>query len=246
MRRNQIVGMLSMVFCMATAAPLAAQHPDFSGSWTTYRGGGGPGAFSAPQGEIKLTEKAQAARKDYISVTEGTNHGPGNACVGYGMPASVLGSGGYPMEIIQRPEQLFVVYEAHNEIRRIFIGDEAGDPDKFFPERNGYSTARWEGDRLIVETTRLKTQVDTRYPHSDQATIREVYYLDKPLEDGTRVLVNELTMTDPAWLQEPFKTVKRWQELKDYHVLTYECPEPKWLDELEGLYEKAGLRAVQQ
>lgn len=246
MRRHQIVGMLSMVFCMGTAAPLAAQHPDFSGSWTTYRGGGGPGSFAAPQSEIKLTDEAQAARKAYLSVTDGTNHGPGNSCVGYGMPASVLGSGGYPMEIIQRPEQLFVIYEAHNEIRRIYVGEEAGDPKKFFPERNGYSTARWEGDRLIVETTRLKTQVDTRYPHSDRATIREVYYLDTPLEDGTRVLVNELTMTDPAWLQEPFTAVKRWQELKDYHVLTYECSEPKWLDELEGLYKAAGLDVVQQ
>ena len=183
MRRHQIVGMLSMVFCMGTAAPLAAQQPDFSGAWTTFRGSGGAGAFAAPQGEIKLTEQAQAARKDYLSVTQGTNHAPGNSCVGYGMPASVLGSGGYPMEIIQRPEQLFVIYEAHSEIRRIYIGNAAGDPQKFFPERNGYSTARWEGDRLIVETTRLKTQVDTRYPHSDQATIREVYYLDKPLED---------------------------------------------------------------
>jgi hypothetical protein len=246
MNRNQIVGMLSLLFCMATVAPVAAQHPDFSGAWTTYRGGGGAGAFSAPQGEIKPTEKAQAARKDYLSVTEGTNHGPGNSCVGYGMPASVLGSGGYPMEIVQRPEQLFVIYEAHSEIRRIYIGGEAGDPKKFFPERNGYSVARWEGDRLIVDTTRLKTQVDTRYPHSDQATIREVYYLDKPLDDGTRVLVNELTMTDPAWLVEPFTAVKRWQELKDYHVLTYECSEPKWLDELEGLYEAAGLEVVQQ
>ena len=246
MHRNHIVGMLSVMFWMATAAPVVAQHPDFTGSWTTYRGTGGPGAASAPQGEIKLTEKAQAARKDYLSVTDGTNHGPGNSCVGYGMPASVLGSGGYPMEIIQRPEQLFVIYEAHNEIRRIYIGREAGDPGKFFPERNGYSVARWEGDRLIVETTRLKTQVDTRYPHSDQATIREVYYFDKPLEDGTRVLVNELTMTDPAWLVEPFKAVKRWQELKGYHVLTYECSEPKWLDELEALYEAAGLNVVQQ
>ena len=246
MHRHQIVGMLSVMFCMGTAAPLAAQHPDFSGAWTTYRGGGGAGAFSAPQAEIKLNEKAQAARKDYLSVTDGTNHGPGNSCVGYGMPASVLGSGGYPMEIIQRPEQLFVIYEAHNEIRRIYIGAEARDPAKFFPERNGYSRARWEGNRLIVETTRLKAQVDTRYPHSDQATIREVYYLDKPLEDGTRVLVNELTMTDPAWLAEPFTAVKRWQEQKDYHVLTYECSEPKWLDELEGLYEAAGLDVVQQ
>ena len=246
MNRSHIVGMLSVLLCIGAAAPLAAQHPDFSGAWTTYRGGAGAGAFSAPQGDVKLTEKAQAARQDYLAVTKGTNYGPGNACVGYGMPASVLGSGGYPMEIIQRPEQLFVIYEAHSEMRRIYVGAEAGDPAKAFPERNGYSRARWEGDRLIVETTRLKAQVDSRYPHSDQATIREVYYLDKPLADGTRVLVNELTMTDPAWLAEPFKTVKRWQEMKDYHVVSYECSEPKWLDELEGLYKKAGLPMVQQ
>ena len=73
-----------------------------------------------------------------------------------------------------------------------------------------------------------------------------MYYLDKPLADGTRVLVNELTMTDPAWLVEPFTTVKRWQEMKDYRVVSYECSEPKWLDELEGLYKKAGLPMIQQ
>jgi hypothetical protein len=224
----------------------AAEQPDFSGAWTTFRGGAGAGAFGAPPGEPVLTEEAQAARNDFLSVTEGTNHGAGNACVGYGMPASVLGSGGYPMEIIQRPEQLFVIYEAHSEIRRFYIDDEADDPDTFFPERNGYSTAHWEGDRLIVETTRLKTQVDSRYPHSNQATIREEYYLGEPLPDGTRVLVNELTMTDPQWLEESFSTVKRWQELPGYHVLTYECSEPKWLDEMEALYEAAGLEVVQE
>ena len=228
------------------SAAVAAEPPDFSGAWTVFRGAQGAGRFGAPSGEVKLTAAAEKARDDYMAVTEGTNHGPGNSCVGYGMPASVLGSGGYPMEIIQRPDQLFVIYEAHNEIRRFYLGDQIRDPAKFFPERNGYATAHWEGDRLIVETTRLKTQVDTRYPHSDQATIHEEYYLDDPLPDGTRVLVDELTMTDPAWLAEPFKSVKRWQEMSDYHVLTYECTEPKWLDEMEGLYKEAGLKMVQQ
>jgi hypothetical protein len=246
MSNKRSISTLVLGICLVTAAAHAAEPPDFSGAWTVYRGGGGAGAFSAPTGQIKLSEEAQAARNDFLSVTEGTNHGAGNACVGYGMPASVLGSGGYPMEIVQRPEQLFVIYEAHNEIRRIYIGNEAGDPNKFFPERNGYSTAHWEDDRLIVETTRLKTQVDSNYPHSDQAKIREEYYLGEPMADGTRVLVNELTMTDPAWLEEPFSTVKRWQSLPDYHVLTYECSEPKWLDEIETLYEQAGLDMVQQ
>jgi hypothetical protein len=189
---------------------------------------------------------AEKAKADFNSVTEGTNYGAGNACVGYGMPGSMLGSGGYPMEIIQRPEQVFVIYEAHEEMRRFYIGDEAQDPATFFPERNGYSTAHWEGDHLIVETTRLKTQVDSRYPHSDQATIREEYYFDTPLDDGTKVLRADMVMTDPLWLKEPFVTTKRWQAFPDYHVLSYECAEPKWLDEMEMLYKKAGLKMIQE
>jgi len=233
---------------LATMACAVAQaQPDFSGAWTTFRGAGGAGAFAAPPAQVKHKPEAQKAVQDYLSVTEGTNYAPGNACVGYGMPGSMLGSGGYPMEIIQRPDQVFVIYEAHSEMRRLFIGDAAQDPDSFFPERNGYSVARWEGDRLVVDTTRLKTQVDSpRYAHSDQATIREVYYFDQPLEDGTRVLAAELTMTDPLWLEEPFTTTKRWQELKNYHVMSYECSEPKWLDEMEGLYEAAGLEMLQE
>ena len=63
---------------------------------------------------------------------------------------------------------------------------------------------------------------------------------------GTPVLAAELTMTDPLWLEEPLVTTKRWQAMEDYHVLSYECSEPKWLDELEGLYKAAGLKWVQE
>jgi hypothetical protein len=240
------VFMVSVVgFWLTSITVQAAEHPDFSGSWTNYRAPGGLGSFGATDGELKLNAQAISARDDFLSVTEGTNYGAGNACVGYGMPSSVLGSGGYPMEIIQRPDQLFAIYEAHSEIRRVYIGTEAGDPSTFFPERNGYSSAYWRGDHLIVETTRLKTQVDSRHPHSNQAVIYEDYYLDEALEDGTRVLVNELTMIDPTWLEEPYVTVKRWQEMSDYHVLAYECSEPKWLDEMEVIYEEAGLEMIQ-
>ena len=230
---------------LVTPTVAAADQPDFSGAWTTYRGTPAADTPAIPQPVLKA--QAQAAVDAYRALIEGTNHGPGNACVGYGMPESMLGSGGgYPMEIIQRAEHVLVINELHNEIRRFYIGEEAGDPGDFFPERNGYSTAHWQGERLVVETTRLKTQVDTRYPHSNQATVHEEYYLDDPLPDGTRILVAELVMEDPLWLEEPFKATKRWQALDDYHVLTYECTEPKWLDEMAMLYREAGLEMVQE
>lgn len=234
----------STAFLLATSLASAQDHPDFSGAWTTYRGTPGAGARVTP--EFKFTAEGQAAVAAYKSVTEGTDYSPGNACVGYGLPESMMGSGGYPMEIIQRPEQLFVVYELHNEFRRIYLAQEAGDPELHFPERNGYSTAHWEGERLVVETTRLKTQVDTRYPHSNAATLREEYYFGAPLPDGTRVLAVDLVLNDPKWLSEPYTATKRWQALSDYHVKSYECSEPKWLDTMEMLYENAGLEMQQE
>ena len=232
---------------LAASAVIAQDRPDFSGAWATYRGNpNAAGAAAPPAGQLQLKPDAQAAVDTYRSLIEGTNYSPGNACVGYGMPESMMSSGGYPMEIIQRPDQVLIVYELHNELRRLYLGDEARDPATFFPERNGYSTAHWEGERLVVETTRLKSQVDTRYPHSHEARIREEYYFDTPAPDGTRVLAADLVLEDPLWLEEPFKATKRWQALDDYHVLRYECTEPVWLDEMEVLYKDAGLEMVQE
>jgi hypothetical protein len=241
-KRAMVPGLL-----LVAAAATAQEHPDFTGAWTTYRGNlNAAGATGRVIGQVVLKPESQAAVDAYKSLIEGTNYSPGNACVGYGMPESMMGSGGYPMEIIQRPEQLLVVYELHNEIRRIYMQEAAQDPTEFFPERNGYSTAHWEGERLVVETTRLKTQVDTRYPHSNEARIREEYYFDEPLPDGTKVLAADVLMEDPQWLAEPYKATKRWQALADYHVRSYECSEPLWLDEMELLYEKSGLEMLQE
>lgn len=216
-------------------APLAAQsQPDLTGVWTTYRGTGGPGAFNAPRARPELTAEGQAKADRYREVTAGTNYTPGGYCVGSGMPASMLGSGGYPMEIIQRPEQITIIYEAHNEIRRIYFGDRAPDPESVFPERNGRSVGRWEGDSLVVETDRLVEQVDTQYPHSEQAKIVERYHLSTE-EDGRKVLTATLTMTDPVFLKEPFTTEKKWQAVPNGRLMTYECTEPDWLDLLDRL-----------
>jgi hypothetical protein len=50
----------------------------------------------------------------------------GGNCLGTGMPGPMPGSGGYPMEIHRRPEQIIVVSEAHSEIRRIYLDDSIG------------------------------------------------------------------------------------------------------------------------
>jgi hypothetical protein len=219
--------------CFAMTLPAAGQVPDLTGVWTNYRNPNAAGAARGARPQLPLTPEAKTKADRYVQVTAGTNYTPGGYCVGGGMPGSMLGSGGYPMEIIQRPEQITVVYEAHNEVRRIYFGARAPDPATVFPERNGLSVGRWDGDTLIVETTHLVEQVDTAYPHSDQARIVEEYRLSE--ENGTRVLTAKMTMTDPKFLTAPFTMEKKWQAIPNGHVRTYECTEPDWLDLLDKL-----------
>jgi len=229
--------LLTASLALAGLSPAAAQtaRPDLTGVWTNYRVEGGPGGARGARAQPPpLTPEAQAKSDRYREVTAGTNYTPGGYCVGGGMPSSMLGSGGYPMEIIQRPEQITIIYEAHNEIRRIYFGERVPDPASVFPERNGRSVGRWEGDTLIVETDRLVEQVDTQYPHSDQAKIVERYRLTAE-SDGRKVLTASLTMTDPKFLKEPFTVEKKWQAVPNGRVMTYECTEPEWLELLDHL-----------
>ena len=149
----------------------------------------------------------------------------------------MLGSGGYPMEIIQRPDQITIIYEAHNEIRRVYFGDRIIPVADRLPERDGYSTGRWEGDTLIVETAQLKEQVDQRYAHSAQARIVERYRLS--VEDGRKVLTAEMTMTDPVFYMKPVSETKKWSIIPNGFLMTYECTEPAWLRRLEQLKSAA-------
>ena len=56
---------------------------------------------------------------------------------------------------------------------------------------------------------------------------------------GERVLVAEMTMTDPVFYKEPVTAEKKWAEVPNGHLLPYECAEEAWNVHLEQLAEKA-------
>lgn len=225
---------------LALAGAAAAAHPDFTGVWGVYREpGAAPPRRGAPQPALPLKPEAKAKIDAYHALVDKTGDTPGGFCLGTGMPGSMLGSGGYPMEIVQHEDVLLVVYEAHTEVRHIHLRERAKEQD-LFPDRNGYSFGRWDGDKLVVETTHLKEAVDqARYPHSDQAKIVEVYHLAAN-DDGTRVLTASMTLTDPAFYTQPITAEKKWQYQPGVRLLPYECNEPAWEAHLEELAGKHG------
>lgn len=224
-----------LVFCLSLVNQSVQAAVDFSGIWTRYSA---PGQGRGGPVDLPFTAEGQSKVDAYRALIGDSGISPGGWCLGTGMPGSMLGSGGYPMEFIQRPEQITIVYEAHAEIRRIYLGDERVAEEDLFPDRNGYSVGRWEGDRLLVETTHLKEMVEQTYAHSDQALILEEYRLTEA-EDGTIVLIAEMTMTDPVFYTQAVTATKMWALVPNARLLPYECNEPSWEEYLDSLREAA-------
>ncbi|HTX24886.1 MAG TPA: hypothetical protein VMD03_09535 [Steroidobacteraceae bacterium] len=227
--------------CTAAATGgTSARHPDFSGIWGPYVEPGEP-SIRDLRAHLKLPFTPDAKRKvdAYRALVTPTDDSPGKFCLGYGLPESMLFSGGYPMEIVQRPDELVILYEAQSELRHVYLGRKILAPGDRVPDRDGYSTAHWEGDTLVVDTASLKEQEDNLYPHSAAARIVERYRLARDAQ-GRKILVNEWTLTDPAFYTTPIRAVKKWTFEPKGVLLPYECNEEGWLDHLQTLEKRKG------
>jgi hypothetical protein len=111
---------------------------------------------------------------------------------------------------IHTPKLLVLLYEVNAMYRQIFI-DGRPLPEDRNPSWNGYSTARWEGDTLVVTTAGFRDDlwIDTGgSPMSDAATMTE--RIRRP-NFGTLEL--EITIDDPKNYTKPF-TVKLTQDIE--------------------------------
>ncbi len=111
---------------------------------------------------------------------------------------------------IHTPKLLVLLYEVNAMYRQIFI-DGRPLPEDRNPTWNGYSTARWDGDTLVVTTAGFRddTWIDTGgSPMSDVATMTE--RIRRP-NFGT--LEIELTIDDPKNYTKPF-TVNLTQNIE--------------------------------
>jgi hypothetical protein len=221
----------------------AQAPPDLTGVWTDYVDPQQPNAAAGGQGALApglpFTEDARRKSDAYRKLVAPTGDTPGGFCLGPGMPSLVLGGATYPMEIVQRPEQITILYELHNEVRRIYLGARNAPEADRLPFRNGYSSGRWEGETLVVDTTHLVEQVDQRYPHSAQARVVERYRLTAGAK-GERVLVIDFEMTDPLFYTKPVTGQKKWMAVPNGHLLPYDCAEEGWRQRLEQLERNAG------
>jgi hypothetical protein len=127
-----------------------------------------------------------------------------------------------PKKILQTPGLVVTLHERNMEFRQ-FYTDGRRLPEDPQPSFYGYSTGRWEGDTLVVETDGLR---DGRWadfwgiPLTDAARLTERY---RRPHVGT--LEIQVTVNDPKAYLKPF-TVNVNQHLAlDTDLLEYACLE---------------------
>jgi hypothetical protein len=145
---------------------------------------------------------------------------PNVRCMPRGAPR--IWTDDYYKRLLQLPDRLVILTERNMQYRQIFT-DGRPLPEDPNPTWNGYSTGKWDGDTLVVETIGFKDGLwldANGNPLSNTGKMTE--RIRRP-NYGT--LEVEVTIDDPAYYTAPW-TVKINQPLVlDSELLDYYCLE---------------------
>jgi hypothetical protein len=124
-----------------------------------------------------------------------------------------------PLKIVQTPELIVVLYEENTVFRQIFLdGRRPVDP---VPQALGYSTGRWEGSELVVDTIGFSDRhwLDAMgHPLTDRMRLTERFR--RP--DAGHLEI-ETTVDDPGAYTRPFTYTVKLTLMPDSELLEYFC-----------------------
>ena len=179
-------------------AHAATAHPDFTGIWmaapysATLKPADGKPVPLKPEAKAVYDKHLAAAAKGDFSWDTARE------CLPEGLPRIMTIK--KPFEILQRDKTVFFIAQSRVPWKA-FFGEEL--PTDVDPMYMGYSTAKWDGAALVIESAGFRdlTVLDDKgLPHSEQLKLRQTYRLGK----GGK------TMTVTYRIDDPTDYVRPW------------------------------------
>jgi len=179
-----------LLLACATGALLAQGAPDLSGVWVVRGSTDLPGELPYRPEALQLWQERKANLK---------KDDPAAYC----LPNGVVRMTSLPYKIVQTPQVVVLLSEGNtHSFRRFFLDGRAHNLDLEPNSWTGDSTAKWEGNTLVVDTIGFNDRTwldDTGKPHSDQMHVIERYR--RP--DAGRLEI-QYTIEDPKFLTKPY------------------------------------------
>jgi Family of unknown function (DUF6152) len=191
------------------SGPAASAAPTLFRLWTSgYAIPGQPDDPDASpgalwRGPLPFTEAAQQARASFDQAEQNRKLG----CTPKGMP--VIMNNPALMELVERADTILLRNEEYDTVRTIHMdGRTNADADAQPKTPLGYSTGRWDGKTLVVETSRVdeRNAIPFGLPLGDSATFVERFTLS---DDGGR-LHYTIIVTDADLFTMPTELKRSW------------------------------------
>jgi len=128
-----------------------------------------------------------------------------------------------PRKIIQTPGLIVIIYEANYGLRYIFTDGRPLPNNDPQPWWYGYSTGKWDGDTLVVETSGFRDEgwLDVRgSPLTDAAKLTERFR--RPSFGNLEI---EITIDDPKAYTRPFTVSVNQRIMLDNELMEFICLE---------------------
>jgi len=219
---------------LSAPAPRAADgHPDLSGIWES-----GTGKYVL---DIAVDLKPGAvpfqpwAKSLVEQRADGSHSGedPFANCLPQGVPR--VNASPPPWKVIQGSDLIVILYESANTWRQIFIdGRELGKD--YLPTFLGYSTGRWDGDTLVVDTRGFngKTWLD----QTGKPTSEELHVIERFQRPDFGHLTIDITIDDPKVYTKPWMVREQPRLMLNTDVVENACENNLDLSHLGGKYVK--------
>jgi len=176
----------------------------------------GPGGFP-PQ--LPLTTDARTAQANWDAANDLTMQ-----CISSGMPAAMRLSPPHPIELSMHEGNIMLRVELFDITRIIQMNSDAMASDEP-ASALGHSVGHWEGDTLVINTTRINWPFFDHQgiiPQSDTVQVTE----QLSIGDDKNLMTYEITVTDPTTFTQPVSGswVMGWRP--DMQIEPYECIAP--------------------
>jgi hypothetical protein len=225
--------LLAGVACFAIS--LDAQSPavpDLTETWA--RKGCVPASDVCPKitTDRPFRARAKALRDAFDEIAA-----PKYYCAQAGLPQLLVDPYDFKME--QKADRVVLTYEQQDVVRTIWLeGHGHARPTVYDFYTHGYSIGRYEGNALVIETTKFTFDPsglnEQNMPSSTQKRVVERYW-----REGDRLRV-DVTTEDPIFLLEPIRFSYEWERTDKPLTLPYAC-DPELarppLDQIPSKYE---------
>jgi hypothetical protein len=233
---------------LAAPPPRTADgKPDFSGLWEPARGAGGRGGESM-NGTLQLPFAIPSSPEDppvaqFFNIGAGFKEGlpftpwaaqlraqrkdannkdnPDALCQPLGL--TQLHMHPQPRKIVQTQREIVVLYEANGNTRQILIDGRHLPNNDPAPWWYGYSTGRWEGDTLVVETTGFRDDVWLDVEGSPLTSTGKMTERWRRVKFGLMQI--DITIEDPKAYTKPFTVRVNHQLMPDTALMEFVCEE---------------------